>query len=87
MEIVKIDLGERAYDICVGTKLLSKEDLLLRHISNKNVAIISNENVGPLYLEKLKKVLLSLNQSLILFLKMGRSIKIKRVWILFMRLY
>ena len=75
MEIVKIDLGERAYDICVGSKLLSKEDLLLRHISNKNVAIISNENVGPLYLEKLKKGLTKSKSIIDIILKDGEKYK------------
>ncbi len=75
MEIVKIDLGERAYDICVGGKLLSKEDLLERHISNKNVAIISNENVGPLYLEKLKKGLTKSKSIIDIVLKDGENYK------------
>ena len=81
MEIVKIDLGERGYDICVGSKLISQEDLLLKHILNKNLAIITNATVGPLYLEKLKKGLPIQNQSLKLFSKMVRDIKIKKVWI------
>jgi len=75
MEIVKIDLGERAYDICVGSKLLSKEDLLVRHISNKNVAIISNETVGPLYLEKLKKGLTKSKSTIDIILKDGEKYK------------
>jgi 3-dehydroquinate synthase len=75
MEIVKIDLGERAYDICVGTKLLSKEDLLAKHISNKNVAIISNETVGPLYLKKLKKGLTNSKSIIDIILKDGEKYK------------
>ena len=75
MEIVKIDLGERAYDIFVGSKLLSKEDLLVRHISNKNVAIISNETVGPLYLEKLKKGLTKSKSIIDIILKDGEKYK------------
>ena len=55
METIKIDLGKRSYDICVGSGLIAKEDLFFNYICNKNIAIITNETVGPLYLDKLKK--------------------------------
>ena len=75
MEIVKIDLGERGYDICVGSKLISQEDLLLKHILNKNLAIITNATVGPLYLEKLKKVLTNSKSIIEIVLKDGERYK------------
>jgi len=75
MDIVKIDLGERAYDICVGSRLLSKADLLVRQISNKNVAIISNETVAPLYLEKLKKGLTNSKSIIDIIIKDGEKYK------------
>jgi 3-dehydroquinate synthase len=75
MEIVKIDLGERGYDICVGSNLLSNKDLLLGHISNKNVAIITNETVAPLYLEKLKKGLTDSKSIINIVLKDGEKYK------------
>jgi 3-dehydroquinate synthase len=75
MEIVKIDLGERAYDICVGSKLLSNKDLLAGHTSNKNVAIITNETVGPLYLEKLKNCLTKSKSIIDISLKDGERYK------------
>ena len=75
MEIVKIDLGDRGYDICVGSNLLSNKDLLVEHISNKNVAIITNETVGPLYLEKLKKGLNKSKSIIDIVLKDGESYK------------
>jgi 3-dehydroquinate synthase len=75
MEIVKIELGERGYDICVGSKLISQEDLLLKHILNKNIAIITNETVGPLYLEKLKKGLNKSKSIIDIVLKDGENFK------------
>lgn len=75
MEIVKIDLGERGYDICVGRNLLSNKDLLLGHISNKNVAIITNETVGPLYLEELKNGLTKSKSIIDIVLKDGEKYK------------
>ena len=75
MEIVKIDLVERGYDIRVGINLLSNKDLLLGHISNKNVAIITNETVAPLYLEKLKNVLTKSKSIIDIVLKDGEKYK------------
>jgi 3-dehydroquinate synthase len=75
MEIVKIDLGERGYDICVGSMLISQEDLLLKHVFNKNIAIITNETVGPLYLEKLKKGLTNSKSIIDILLKDGEKYK------------
>jgi 3-dehydroquinate synthase len=75
MEIVKIELGERGYEICVGSKLISQEGLLLKHILNKNIAIITNETVGPLYLEKLKKGLTKSKSIIDIFLKDGENYK------------
>jgi len=75
MEIVKIDLGERGYDICVGSKLISQEDLLLKHILNKNLAIITKATVGPLYLEKLKKGLTNSKSIIEIVLKDGERYK------------
>ena len=60
MEQIRIDLGERSYNILVGNDLLSQEKIFSRYISNRNVAIITNTKVGPFYLNKLKK---SLKQS------------------------
>jgi 3-dehydroquinate synthase len=75
MEIVKIDLGERGYDICVGSKLISQGDLLLKHVFNKNIAIITNETVGPLYLEKLKSSLTKSKSIIDIVLKDGEKHK------------
>ena len=75
MEIVKIDLGERGYDICVGSNLLSNKDLSAGHIFNKNVAIITNETVAPLYLEKLKKGLTDSKSIINIVLKDGENYK------------
>jgi 3-dehydroquinate synthase len=75
MEIVKIDLGERGYDICVGSDLLYNKDLLVGHISKKNVAIITNETVAPLYLEKLKKGLTDSKSIINIVLKDGEKYK------------
>lgn len=51
---VQVELGERAYPIHIGASLLSHSELLRPYIQGRQVCIVSNEVVAPLYLEKLK---------------------------------
>ena len=52
-----VDLGERSYPILIGAGLLSQPSLLSEGIRGKQVLIVSNEVVAPLYLEPLCKQL------------------------------
>lgn len=57
MRTLQVDLGERSYPIHIGTDLLSKAELFVPHIAGKQVAIVTNETVAPLYLERLTQTL------------------------------
>ncbi|MFJ4113568.1 MULTISPECIES: 3-dehydroquinate synthase [Pseudomonas] len=57
MQTLKVDLGERSYPIYIGEGLLDQPELLAPHIAGRQVAIVSNETVAPLYLERLSKTL------------------------------
>ena len=57
MQTLNVDLGERSYPIYIGSGLLGNGDLLKPHIHGKQVAVVSNETVAPLYLEALHKTL------------------------------
>lgn len=57
METLQVALGERAYPIHIGSGLLSDASLLLPHIASRQVCIVSNETVAPLYLAKLEQAL------------------------------
>ena len=57
MQTLKVDLGERSYPIHIGEGLLDQPELLAPHIAGRQVAIISNETVAPLYLERLTRSL------------------------------
>lgn len=50
---LKVDLGKRSYPIEIGTGLLKDIKLLSRTIRGKRLAIITNDVVAPLYLDKL----------------------------------
>jgi shikimate kinase / 3-dehydroquinate synthase len=49
---LNVELGERSYPIAIGAGLLDQPDLLGRHVRGRQVAIVSNTTVAPLYLEK-----------------------------------
>lgn len=51
MRTLSLELGERSYPIYIGSGLL-QGDLLTRHIGGKRVAIVTNETVAPLYLDR-----------------------------------
>ncbi len=57
MRTLKVDLGTRSYPIHIGENLLSHGELLKPHIHGKQIVVISNETVAPLYLDKLKSSL------------------------------
>jgi 3-dehydroquinate synthase len=57
MKTLSVDLFGRAYPIHIGSGLLSNSSLITPHISGKQVMIVTNETVAPLYLQTLKHTL------------------------------
>ena len=57
IEKLSINLGERSYPILIGEGLLSNTELLAQHIQSRNLMIVTNEVVAPLYLHQLKAAL------------------------------
>lgn len=57
MKTLEVALGERAYPIHIGADILSRADLLAPHILGRQVMVITNETVGPLYLDRLRGAL------------------------------
>lgn len=55
MKQINVELGARAYPIYIGEGLLADSSLLARHIPSKQILIISNEMVAPLYLEPVRQ--------------------------------
>jgi 3-dehydroquinate synthase len=52
MITLTVDLGDRSYPIYIGDDLLGNATLLQQHIPGRNVLVVSNVTVAPLYLEK-----------------------------------
>ena len=57
MQTLHVELGRRSYPIHIGQDLLSQAPLLLPHLKRKQVAVVTNTTVAPLYLEKLLSAL------------------------------
>lgn len=57
MQTLQVDLGERSYPIHIGEQLLGCEELFSNRIRGKQVAIVTNDTVAPLYLDRLMQTL------------------------------
>ena len=57
MQTLQVDLGERSYPIMIGAQLIDNGELLASRIRGKQVAIVTNDTVAPLYLERLSRCL------------------------------
>ncbi|OUR72457.1 3-dehydroquinate synthase [Methylophaga sp. 42_8_T64] len=53
MKTLHVALDERSYPIYIGRDLLAQPELLTQHIKGKEVLVVTNETVAPLYLQAL----------------------------------
>lgn len=57
MDTLKVELGDRSYPILIGDGLLRQPDTLQKCIPSRDVLIVSNTTVGPLYVAPLAAAL------------------------------
>jgi len=57
MHTLHVELDERSYPIYIGRDLLSAPDLLQRHLSGRQVVLVSNDTVAPLFMARLRESL------------------------------
>jgi 3-dehydroquinate synthase len=57
MQTISVALGERSYPVHVGTGLIGRPDLVLPHLVRRQVAVVADSNVAPLYLERFARPL------------------------------
>lgn len=55
MHTFRVELAERSYPIYIGPGLLGRADLIKPYVTGRQVLIVSNETVAPLYLEKTRQ--------------------------------
>jgi 3-dehydroquinate synthase len=59
MKTLEVKLGDRSYPIHIGQGLLQQAELILPYLKRKQVAVVTNTTVAPLYLERLSEPLRS----------------------------
>ena len=57
IKTLHVSLGERSYPIYIGDDLLSQAELLKKHIKDKEVLVVTNTTIAPLYLDKVLDLL------------------------------
>ncbi len=63
METLEVALGERSYPIYIGSGLLGDPRWIRPHVPGRQVLVVSNETVAPLYLQPLRASLDGLEQA------------------------
>ena len=63
VKTLTIDLGARSYPIYIGTGLVSAPGLFDRHIDGRQVLVVTNEVVAPLYLEQVMASIRALDKA------------------------
>ncbi len=56
MITLNVDLAERSYPIYIGQNLLSDSSLVSPYVQGKQVVIVTNDTIAPLYLEQTLKL-------------------------------
>ncbi len=64
MKTLYVELGERRYPIFIGSNL-NPQELLESYIHGKQVMVVSNETVAPLYLDRYKAALKNLGKTVV----------------------
>jgi len=52
---LRVELGSRGYPILIGAGLLARSDLLAQHVPGRDILLVSNTTVAPLYAAALKR--------------------------------
>jgi 3-dehydroquinate synthase len=57
METVRVELGGRAYPIHIGSGIMDDARLYAPHVAGRRVAVVTNEVVAPLHLQRVAQAL------------------------------
>jgi len=56
MKTLNVDLGDRSYPIFIGEGIFSNPELVAPYVKGKQVMIVTNDTIAPLYLEQAKRL-------------------------------
>ena len=54
---LEVSLGDRSYPIVIGADIIDDGELIKRHLTGNRVVVVTNETVGPLFLDRIQKCL------------------------------
>lgn len=66
MKTLYVELGDRRYPIYIGPGLLDRPDLLRAHVPGRQVLVVSNTTVAPLYLDRVRAALAGLRHEAVI---------------------
>ena len=66
MKTLYVELGDRRYPIYIGPGLLDRPDLLRMHVPGRQVLVVSNTTVAPLYLDRVRAALAGLRHEAVI---------------------
>jgi 3-dehydroquinate synthase len=55
VDILQVELGSRSYPILIGGGLLARADLFAQYVPGRDILLVTNTTVGPLYSAPLKQ--------------------------------
>ncbi|MES9900530.1 MAG: 3-dehydroquinate synthase [Sedimenticola sp.] len=79
MRTLQVELGVRSYPIYIGRGLVDDPAIYGRHISGRQVMVVTNETVAPLYLDRVLGALASFDVDTVV-LPDGEKFKTLEVW-------
>ncbi len=80
MRQLTVELGDRSYPIYIGSNLLCNSDLVAPYLAGKQVMVVTNETIAPLYLEPFTQALGAHAQVDTLILPDGEKYKNLDTW-------
>jgi 3-dehydroquinate synthase len=63
MRRLKVELKDRSYEILIGSGLIADPDPMVRMLSSKRIALVTNDTIAPLYLDRIMESLRSVGVS------------------------
>ncbi|MCL2915316.1 3-dehydroquinate synthase [Shewanella corallii] len=75
MQQIQVDLDERSYPIFIGQNLMTVSGTWSRLLHNKDVLIVTNETVAPLYLDSLQSCISEIARTQVVQLPDGEQFK------------
>lgn len=79
MQVIHVELADRRYPICIGENLITNRELVGQYVQGRQVFVVTNAVVAPLYLDQLKKTLSNYQVDEII-LPDGEKFKTLDVW-------